>query len=146
MALQEHLVIDFPRIPKPHIRSRLHDYRFYAPTHLLLTRELEQESLPFRLKSTSTVVSKGKARQDPEFDKEREWVLLGVANSDSEQDAALAASINEQEYEDTGESIECGCCFSGYPFVRIRFLLCMGHVQLFNTGPDNSMPRSTSFL
>jgi len=108
---------DFPRIPKPHIRSRLFDNRFYAPTYLLLTEDLKKQPLPFKLKSNNSVVGKGKTRQDPEFDKEREWVLLKAAELVTERDAAFAASVNEQEYEDNGEGIECGCCFSGYPFV-----------------------------
>ena len=114
---------DFPRIPKPYIRSRLFDHRFYAPTYLLLAEELKKEPLPFKLKSTNSVVGKGKARQDPEFDKEREWVLLKVAELATERDAAFAASVNEQEYETNGEGIECGCCFSEYPFVCAWFFV-----------------------
>ncbi|KAG9309994.1 hypothetical protein JVU11DRAFT_10028 [Chiua virens] len=115
----EQLMTDFPRIPKPHIRSRLVDNRFYASTYLLLAEELKQEALPFKLKSTNSVVGKGKARQDPEFDKEREWMLLRIAELAGERDAALATSVNEQEYEDNGAGIECGCCFSEYPFDRM---------------------------
>lgn len=116
---------DFPRIPKPHIRSRLFDNRFYAPTYLLLAEELKKEPLPFKLKTTNSVVGKGKgkAREDPEFDKEREWVLLKVTELATERDAALAATVNEQEYEANGEGIECGCCFSEYPFVCAQFFV-----------------------
>ena len=114
-------MMDFPRIPKPHIRSQLLDKRFYAPTYLLLSEELSRDHLPFKLKLTNSVVSKGKVREDPEFDKEREWVLLRVAELASERAAALAAK--EQEYEDNGEGIECGCCFSDYPFVRVQLPL-----------------------
>ncbi|KAG6377314.1 hypothetical protein JVT61DRAFT_15103 [Boletus reticuloceps] len=114
----EQLMMDFPRIPKPHIRSRLFDNRFYAPTYLLLADELKKEPLPFKFKSTNSVVGKGKgkARQDPEFDREREWILLKVAELATEKDAELAAAVNEQEYENNGQGIECGCCFSEYPF------------------------------
>ena len=28
----------------------------------------------------------------------------------------MALGINEQEYEETGQMIECGCCFGEYPF------------------------------
>ncbi|KAF8122135.1 hypothetical protein EV363DRAFT_857645, partial [Boletus edulis] len=110
----EQLMMDFPRIPKPHIRSRLFDNRFYAPTYLLLADELKKEPLPFKFKSTNSVVGKGKgkARQDPEFDREREWILLKVAELATEKDAELAAAVNEQEYENSGQGIECGCCFS----------------------------------
>lgn len=115
-------MMDFPRIPKPHIRSRLFNNRFYAPTYLLLTEELKKQPLPFKLKTINSVVGKGKAREDPEFDKEREWVLLKVVELATEQDVALATSVNEKEYEDNGEGIECGCCFSEYPFVCVQFL------------------------
>lgn len=110
-------MMDFPRIPKPYIRSRLFGNRFYAPTYLLLAEELKKEHPPFKLKTINSVVGKGKTREDPKFDEEREWVLLRVVGLAVEQDAALAVSVNEQEYEDNGEGIECGCCFSGHPFV-----------------------------
>lgn len=32
-------------------------------------------------------------------------------------DAQVAEKMNNQEYEDCGDGIECGCCFSTYPFV-----------------------------
>ncbi|KIJ59963.1 hypothetical protein HYDPIDRAFT_139939 [Hydnomerulius pinastri MD-312] len=116
----EQLMMDFPRIPKPHIRSRLLDNRFYAPTYILLSDELKQTPQPFRLKSTNSVVSgKGKAKHDPEFDKEREWVLLKAQEIAVGKDASLAEELGEQEYEDNGEGIECGCCFSSYPFDKM---------------------------
>lgn len=51
---------------------------------------------------------------DTEFDQERAWILEQIAKKDLE----LAEAINEEEYEDSGGGIECGCCFSTYPFVR----------------------------
>lgn len=135
---------DFPRIPKPHVRSRLLDNRFYAPTYLLLAEELKKECLPFKLKSTKSVVGKGKARQDPEFDKEREWVLLKVTELATQRDEALAASVNEQEYQDNEEGIECGCCFAEYPFVCVN--LCPRTTSDLSTGPDGSVSRSSPFL
>lgn len=143
--LQGQLMMDFPRIPKPHIRSRLLANQFYAPTYLLLAEELKKEPLPFKLKSTNSVVSKGKARQDPEFDKEREWVLLRLTELAAERDAALAASAHEQECLDNGEGIECGCCFSEYPFVRANWL-SLPTISDFLTGPDDSVSRSSPFL
>ncbi|KIJ11696.1 hypothetical protein PAXINDRAFT_84162 [Paxillus involutus ATCC 200175] len=112
--------MDFPRIPKPHVRSRLLANRFYAPTYFLLSEELKRDHLPFKLKSTNSVISgKGKSRQDLEFNKEREWVLLKAQELATGKDAALADELNEEEYEDNGEGIECGCCFSSYPFDKM---------------------------
>ncbi|KAF9234720.1 hypothetical protein BU15DRAFT_52263 [Melanogaster broomeanus] len=116
----EQLMRDFPRIPKPHIRARLLNHLFYASTYLLLSEELKQTPLPFKLKSTNSFVSgKGKSRQDPEFDKEREWVALKAQELAASEDAKLATELSEQEYEDNGEGIECGCCFSSYPFDKM---------------------------
>ncbi|KAL6310234.1 hypothetical protein BKA93DRAFT_2861 [Sparassis latifolia] len=36
-----------------------------------------------------------------------------------EQDAQMAWKINDEEYECTGDGIECGCCFSPVPFERM---------------------------
>ncbi len=33
-----------------------------------------------------------------------------------EKDRKLAEELNEQEYEETGQGIECGCCCCEYPF------------------------------
>jgi TRIAD3 protein (E3 ubiquitin-protein ligase RNF216) len=35
----------------------------------------------------------------------------------AKKDLEIAESVNEEEYEDTGDGIECGCCFATYPFV-----------------------------
>lgn len=135
---------DFPRIPKPHIRSRLFDNRFYAPTYLLLAEELKKEPLPFKLKVTNSVVGKGKGKQDPGFDEEREWVLLKVAELATERDAALAAAANEQEYQDNGEGIECGCCFSEYSFVCVP-LCCHELLLMFQQDQMIQCPEAHLF-
>ncbi|KIK93205.1 hypothetical protein PAXRUDRAFT_829200 [Paxillus rubicundulus Ve08.2h10] len=116
----EQLMMDFPRIPKPHIRTRLLDNHFYAPTYFLLSEELKRDCLPFKLKSTNSVVSgKGKSRQDLEFNKEREWVLLKAQELATGNHVVSADELHEEEYEDNGEGIECGCCFSSYPFDKM---------------------------
>jgi hypothetical protein len=47
-----------------------------------------------------------------------------------EQDCAIAASMNEAEYLEEGQGIECGCCFGCCPFERMvqcmdSHLFCM---------------------
>ncbi|KAI6027044.1 hypothetical protein EDC04DRAFT_175483 [Pisolithus marmoratus] len=113
----EQLMVDYPRIPKPHVRKRLLECRFYARTFFKLSRDLDEKPPPFKLKLTDSVISrKGKLKEDPVFENEREWVRKKVAEVAVSRDEALAEEINDQEYQETGEGIECGCCFSSYPF------------------------------
>lgn len=65
--------------------------------------------------------AKGKTRalEDAEFTKEREW----VKGESEKQDHEVAEKINEEEYAENGDGIECGCCFSNVPFVS-RFSSC----------------------
>ncbi|KAI6027043.1 hypothetical protein EDC04DRAFT_175573 [Pisolithus marmoratus] len=82
-------MVDHPRIQKLRIQERLLGCR---RTLFKLSRQLEQAPSRFKHKSTSYVVSrKGKLRKDPISENESGW-----------------------KYQDTG--IECGCCFSSYPF------------------------------
>jgi TRIAD3 protein (E3 ubiquitin-protein ligase RNF216) len=92
----------------------------YAPTHLFLTEEKEKKPLPYNIKTVpSRVTGKGKAKHDPEFDKEKEWLQLTLQGNAALNDAQVAEEVNDQEYEDCGDGIECGCCFSTYPFVKL---------------------------
>jgi E3 ubiquitin-protein ligase RNF216 len=66
---------------------------------------------------------KGKTRaiHDAEFELERNWLIEELAKDDQE----IAEKINEEEYEDCGDGIECGCCFSTYPFVSLPCRISM---------------------
>ena len=61
---------------------------------------------------------KGIARSDPEFDRERKWIVRKLLERSVAKDSEVAEGLNEKEYEDAGAGIECGCCFTDYPFVR----------------------------
>jgi TRIAD3 protein (E3 ubiquitin-protein ligase RNF216) len=117
----EQLLLDFPYIPKPHVRKVLFNNKaLYAPTYLFLAEEKERKPLPYNVKTVpSRVTGKGKAMHDPDFDKEREWLLLKLQGDIAHNDAQVAEEMNEQEYEDSGNGIECGCCFSTYPFDKM---------------------------
>ncbi|KAI6158481.1 hypothetical protein EDD17DRAFT_1623316 [Pisolithus thermaeus] len=113
----EQLMVDYPRIPKPHIRKRLLECRFYARAFFKLARDLEEKPPPFKLKLTNSVISgKGKVKEDPIFQNELEWVKKRVTKVPVSPDEALAEESNEQDCQETGGGIECGCCFSSYPF------------------------------
>ncbi|KAJ7591319.1 hypothetical protein C8J56DRAFT_935212 [Mycena floridula] len=116
----DQLMLDFPLIPKAHIRKILAVHKnFYAPTHLQFLQELEAfragAPLPYIPKkgtAASKGKGKGKALQDDEFDRETEWLAQKLIDRNIEKDEKVAEALLEEE----GGGIECGCCFSEYPF------------------------------
>lgn len=99
---------------------------FYGPTYFFLKDQEGQNqelldlnqavNLPYTRRVTPFQPSKkGKKReiQDPELEREHAWVLEELARRDQQ----IAEKVNEEEYEVCGDGIECGCCFSEYPFV-----------------------------
>lgn len=110
---------DFPSIPKNHLLRVLTKHRtLYAPTHLaLLTEQKTGGVLPYHAMKTArkaTTTGKRKAFDDPEFDKEKAW-LLDKLQEMNEDDAMRAEDNDECQ---AGEGIDCGCCFTEYGFVR----------------------------
>jgi hypothetical protein len=108
-----------------HIRNAFsRNGRLYAPTHLTLEAELKSGRPPYqRLLSASRNRIKGKqvAKVDPELEKEKQWIRTrheeAQVQAQSINDAQMAALL--QAEEDAICMIECGCCFSEYPIVRI---------------------------
>ncbi|EJT97149.1 hypothetical protein DACRYDRAFT_72456, partial [Dacryopinax primogenitus] len=95
---------------------------FYAPTHLRLLRESQSEALPYTPKGRPTpskIKGKGKATFDPDFESEREWLLLKIGADKLKADEELAEKLNEEEYVANGEGLECGCCFGEYAFDKM---------------------------
>ncbi|KAF8532182.1 hypothetical protein JB92DRAFT_2845293 [Gautieria morchelliformis] len=115
-----HLMEDFPWIPKHHIRTTLgKNGRLYAPTHLFLAEEENSGHLPYTKKTfPSRVTGKRPEWHDPEFDKERAWLVeyLAQQGQATAEPDATADSGDDEECED---GIECGCCFSKFPFDRM---------------------------
>lgn len=119
----------------------------YAPTYLFIAEEQKLSRLPYIVKSIPSRVGKGKAKADPEFERERAWLLEHVQDVVA-HDEQVAEELNEQEYEDCGDGIECGCCFSTYPFVRITLILCLipNSDTNFPIGQDDTVSRLPSLL
>lgn len=94
----------------------------YVPAYLQLLANSKLPILPYKQKVIA-YRSKGKAPlvEDPEFTTEREWLihklqeggLVPVETGSSQQ------SVTPNDIED---GIECGCCFTSYPFVCMIFL------------------------
>ncbi|KAJ3717653.1 hypothetical protein DFJ43DRAFT_789592 [Lentinula guzmanii] len=120
----EQLMVDFPDIPKPHIRKILYANKgLYAPTHLHLAEE-KARGTPFPYfpkKILYKPPSKGKHRalEDAEFTRERAWLLEKLKENELKMDVAVAEQVNQQEYDECGDGIECGCCFTTYPFDKM---------------------------
>lgn len=125
----DQLTLDFPYIPKPHIRAVfLKNHYLYAPTYLFLEEEKRKDVLPYVRKTIPTrvpVKGKQKALHDPEFEKEREW----LTSRGQAEPAAADATDADDECED---GLECGCCFSKYSFVgaSLPFNLCTSDSRL----------------
>lgn len=118
MRVQDQLTLDFPNIPKPFLRKHLNAKGgFYAPTYLHIVREQKRgaklDYIPKKM-LTRPAKGKGRAKADPEFEREKAWL--------SRQDEKEKAVVTEEEVPE-GEGIECGCCFSEYPFVCIPSLV-----------------------
>ncbi|KAL0579960.1 hypothetical protein V5O48_002044 [Marasmius crinis-equi] len=123
MAIDQ-LMLDFPAIPKPHVRRTLLSKKsLYAPTYFYLEEEKKSgRPLPYTPKKTVArrpAKGKGPALEDTEFEIEREWLVQKLTSVEARNDAKLAEQLNEQEYEDNGDGIECGCCFTTYAFDKM---------------------------
>ncbi|KAK0491629.1 hypothetical protein IW261DRAFT_1324475 [Armillaria novae-zelandiae] len=110
----DQLTLDFPNMPKPFLRKLLNAKQgFYAPTYLHIVREQKRgaklDYIPKKM-LTRPAKGKGRAKADPEFEREKAWL--------SRQDEKEKAAVTEDEVPE-GEGIECGCCFSEYPFNRM---------------------------
>ncbi|KAF9264839.1 hypothetical protein L218DRAFT_861859 [Marasmius fiardii PR-910] len=121
----DQLMLDFPEIPKAHIRKTFGSNKsFYAPTYLFLVAEKNNGArLPYapkkRYTRQSDIKGKGIALADPEFEAEREWLVRKLVEDEVGNDGVLAEKLNDQEYEENGDGVECGCCFSTYAFDKM---------------------------
>ncbi|KAG2352593.1 hypothetical protein BDR07DRAFT_1313156 [Suillus spraguei] len=114
----EQLMVDFPYAPKPYLRTQLLKRRFYASVHLFLTEKRDKP--PYTPKSLPSRVSgKGRERHDPEFEAERQWLLQRQDNPVSADMQPLPEANDDDACEECEDGIECGCCFSSYPFDKM---------------------------
>ncbi|CAC5369960.1 RNF216 [Mytilus coruscus] len=52
----------------------------------------------------------------PELVQEKEFIRIKTEEETKEQDHIMAVSVNEHEYEESGQLIECGCCYGEVAF------------------------------
>lgn len=138
-------MVDFPDIPKPHIRKTLFANKsLYAPTHLHFLAEKERgppfSYVPKRIAYRPSTKGKLRALEDAEFNRERAWLLQKLQPKE--------APIVVQEDEENDNGIECGCCFSTYSFVMPTCASGFSVSSLTSSllGQDHTVPRCTSVL
>jgi TRIAD3 protein (E3 ubiquitin-protein ligase RNF216) len=137
-------MVDFPYIPKPYLRNKLFEIRFYAPTHLHLAEEEKRDPPPYIRKSVPSRVSGKGTKRDEEFEAERQWLL-------QQQDAHILThgarldAANDDDCDECEDGIECGCCFASYPFV-CYFPCVLGKSLTFGLGKDGAVSGCTSIL
>ncbi|KDQ54307.1 hypothetical protein JAAARDRAFT_38467 [Jaapia argillacea MUCL 33604] len=128
----EQLQSDFPFIPKPHIsRTFIENNALYAPTYLFLAKQAREQGgvgqppLPYvEKKNRNRNMGKGKGRKlvDEELELEVEWIR-GIRESGEEpgsdegKEKAGEADVGMRDGD--GDGMECGCCFSDYPFEKL---------------------------
>jgi TRIAD3 protein (E3 ubiquitin-protein ligase RNF216) len=149
-AFQSLLVV-FPLIPKPYIRSLLLANQFlYTPTYLSLKATEEDDSqtayqpLSVGRQGVHALVDVGGVKYlmqqakddpahgndgplDPEFLNEVEALKLYLEKDQRLKDEALARSLNRDAYQEMDALLECGCCYDSFPFEDM--VQCMeGHL------------------
>ncbi|KAH9926626.1 uncharacterized protein BXZ73DRAFT_19576, partial [Epithele typhae] len=120
---------DFPQTPTAYLRAILQDNNnLYAPAYLMLLERHNLAPLPFKRLSRPRTKGKGKARQrfDPELSAELRW----IQGREEVHEVQRATEIPEEQAMLEEDSIECGCCFTDYPFSKMvqcpeAHLFCM---------------------
>jgi hypothetical protein len=141
------LQADFPYIPVSHIRIVLFQKNgLYAPAYILLLEQENDPSRPYKRKTRRTAARKGKAVSDPDFDAERAWIVECYHARGTQANATTVVVAEDNEKEDPNALIECGCCFTDYTFVRLKFFLEYSIAIITAVGSNGTMPRCTSFL
>jgi TRIAD3 protein (E3 ubiquitin-protein ligase RNF216) len=119
--MQAYLRQDFPFVSESRLKESLDSFRgLYAPTHVFLARKGQ---LPIE-RLVKALTTNGKHRQwhDDEFDKEREWVLEVMTETDECEDG-----------------IECGCCFAKFRFVSGTTYFCSFILIILFTAQNDPM-------
>ncbi|ESK93036.1 ring finger [Moniliophthora roreri MCA 2997] len=124
----DQLMLDFPEIPKPHIRRTLYKLKsLYAPTYFYLSAEKRRGMpLPYVTKKglhRRSAKGKAPALADDEFEREREWLVRKLVEDEQGFPMPPGQSTRDEAVpepeEEIGDDIECGCCFSAYAFIKM---------------------------
>jgi hypothetical protein len=128
----------FPLLTVKQIEKPWHENHYrYAPTWKFLKSQLTKDEAGQVTSTTMKLLKKARKSKwqpalVPELQREKQfvqrsermWCIIRNALSNAiildkemeEKDRKLAEELNEKEYEETGQGIECGCCCCEYPF------------------------------
>ncbi|KAI0632604.1 hypothetical protein C8Q77DRAFT_1118443 [Trametes polyzona] len=131
----DQLVSDFPDIPTAHIRDVWQQHSMlYAPTYLALRDQRSLNPPPYKAISRPRPKGKGKGVQlhDAVFVRERRWLMEKLEEEEAKKAAEVAEELKLQEEG----GIECGCCFTEYPFEKMvqcpeAHLFCMSCMSTY---------------
>ena len=113
---QEQLDNDFVFVPSAHIRFVFGlNNALYAPTYLELRQQ--QQRMPPPYKPMLRPRNKGKGKRVQKHDDELEREMAWVGQKLDDEEAKRAEAVEEEARMEAEGGIECGCCFSEYPFV-----------------------------
>ena len=109
---------DFPEVPTAHIRAVMTiNNSLYAPAYLAL--RVQQRTVPLPYRPLARARSKGKGKRVQRRDEELEAEIRWVQETLEEEEVQHATQVAEAEAEEEEGGIECGCCFTDYPFVSV---------------------------
>ena len=107
-----------------------HSSPLMAPSSLPVTQASNSNNpyhVALNLLKCQRSPSKMPVNLDPELQKEVDFVKKHKQMRNAEQDWLFALTLNEQQYEEEGQMIECGCCYGEAAFEDM--VQCMeGHL------------------
>ncbi|KAI0742253.1 hypothetical protein C8Q80DRAFT_1108089 [Daedaleopsis nitida] len=109
---------EFLDIPTSHIRLTFKEQNsLYAPTYLALHEQQRSHAPPYKPMVRPRNKGKGKRihRIDALLNEEAQWVREKLEQEEAQRAHAVAEEMRLQEEG----GIECGCCFSDYPFDKM---------------------------
>jgi TRIAD3 protein (E3 ubiquitin-protein ligase RNF216) len=112
----------FPLLTVKQIEKPWHENHYrYAPTWKFLKSHLTKDEAGQVTSTTMKLLKKARKSKwqpalVPELQREKQFVQRSEHKEMEEKDRKLAEELNEKEYEETGQGIECGCCCCEYPF------------------------------
>jgi TRIAD3 protein (E3 ubiquitin-protein ligase RNF216) len=117
---QRYLRCNFPTLDDMHILEilSLHSGR-YAPAYIYLLQHgaIPTSALPIAPNPGKKKRKGGKKKSsldEEEFLREHTWLIQKL---EKHQNSPVMASTTQDDAKEEGDGIECGCCFSNYPFV-----------------------------
>jgi E3 ubiquitin-protein ligase RNF216 len=125
---QKYLYANFPDVDKTYVLEALSLHEgHYTPAYLYL---LQHGLTPASVVPASPKVGKRRRKVNRksslnEDDLVREHIWL-VGELENRRSAPVSEDPMPQS-EEEGEGIECGCCFSSFPFVRFPTLILLSH-------------------